>query len=71
MLTFEIRVQKGRELLEKSDLTNSEITRYVGYISSSQFSGYYKKYYGFSPSEFRKHLCMKRGEDKGNETSIR
>ncbi|MCP1185193.1 AraC family transcriptional regulator [Paenibacillus sp. 1781tsa1] len=65
-----IRVQKGRELLKHTDLTINEITKSVGYISSSQFSGYYKKYYGRSPSEYRKHLCNKTGEGISDGTSI-
>lgn len=65
-----IRVQKGRELLKHTDLTINEITKSVGYISSSQFSGYYKKYYGRSPSEHRKHLCNKSGEEISDGTSI-
>ncbi len=57
-----VRMRKGQELLVETTLTINEISRHVGYISNSQFSNYYKKYYGVSPRDFRRELYIKKEE---------
>ena len=48
-----IRMKMARELLIENDLTIKEIARSLGYISSSQFSVIFKRYYCSTPLEFR------------------
>lgn len=49
-----IRISKAMELLDDTCLSIREITQSVGYISQSQFSSYFKKHTGITPSEYRK-----------------
>ena len=49
-----IRLQKGKELLENSDLTVSEIAYETGFTSPSYFSNSFTKEFGVSPSDVRK-----------------
>ncbi len=50
-----IRLRKAANLLEKSDLTISEVAYEVGYNSPKYFSKYFKEEYGILPSEYRKN----------------
>lgn len=50
-----IRLRKAAQLLEKSDLTISEVAYEVGYNSPKYFSKYFKDEYGILPSEYRKN----------------
>jgi signal transduction histidine kinase/ligand-binding sensor domain-containing protein/DNA-binding response OmpR family regulator len=49
-----IRLRKAAQLLEKSDLTISEVAYEVGYNSPKYFSKYFKDEFGILPSEYRK-----------------
>ena len=48
-----IRIKRGKQLLEKSQLGVSEIAYEVG-LSPKQFSKYFKEAYGELPSEYKK-----------------
>ena len=50
-----IRLKRAAQLLEKSDLTISEVAYEVGYNSPKYFSKYFKDEYGILPSEYRKN----------------
>lgn len=49
-----IRINKAKELLKNSDYNIQEISNLSGYENSLYFSRIFKKYTGFSPSEYRK-----------------
>lgn len=49
-----IRLEKAKELLEKSELSVSEVAYEVGYEDTSYFSSNFKKMYKATPSSFRK-----------------
>ncbi|MBV5283527.1 MAG: response regulator [Paludibacter sp.] len=50
-----IRLKKATQLLEKTDMTISEVAYEVGYNSPKYFSKYFKDEYGILPSEYRKN----------------
>ncbi|WP_152396569.1 helix-turn-helix domain-containing protein [Paenibacillus guangzhouensis] len=49
-----VRLSHAKELLKDSSLSISEIGEKTGYLNSSTFTTTFKKYYGISPSEYRK-----------------
>ncbi|BFH59831.1 helix-turn-helix transcriptional regulator [Paenibacillus azoreducens] len=49
-----VRLSHAKELLKDSTLSIGEIGEKTGYLNSSTFTTTFKKYYGISPSEFRK-----------------
>jgi AraC-like DNA-binding protein len=48
-----IRMKKAAVLLAETDMVIKEIAKSLGYISSSQFSVIFKRYYLYTPLEFR------------------
>lgn len=53
-LIREIRLKQGRELLEHSTLTVSEVSRQVGFGGTSYFIKCFREYYGYPPGEVSK-----------------
>ena len=51
-----IRLEKAKELLRNTKMTNSRIAEQVGYSSSYYFSRIFKIHQGMSPDTFRKNL---------------
>ncbi|UUF12483.1 MULTISPECIES: hybrid sensor histidine kinase/response regulator transcription factor [Flavobacterium] len=49
-----IRLKRGRQLLEKSQLQISQIAHQVGFNSPKIFSKYFREEFGLSPSEYLK-----------------
>jgi signal transduction histidine kinase/ligand-binding sensor domain-containing protein/AraC-like DNA-binding protein len=49
-----IRLKRGRQLLEKSQLQISQIAHQVGFNSPKRFSKYFREEFGLSPSEYLK-----------------
>lgn len=49
-----VRLSHAKELLKNTDLPVSEISEKTGYLNSTTFTSTFKKYFGSSPSEFRK-----------------
>lgn len=49
-----VRLSHARELIRDTELPLAEIGERVGYLNSSTFTTTFKKYYGISPSEYRK-----------------
>jgi len=49
----EIRMEKAKSLLEKTDMTIAEITNNVGYNEISYFSRLFKRRVGISPTKYR------------------
>ena len=49
-----IRLEKANELLEKTDLTVSEIGYKVGFSSPSYFTKCFKNHFGIIPKEIRR-----------------
>lgn len=52
----QIRINKSKELLEKTDLKVYEICERVGYTDTQYFSKLFEKMTGAKPSEYRKNL---------------
>lgn len=51
---LELRMKKGRELLEKTDLKVYEIAAAIGYNDSKYFNRVFKKEFGVTPDEYRR-----------------
>lgn len=51
---IDVRIRHARQLLEKTDLTISEISERVGFLNSDYFSVAFKKKVGKSPSIYRR-----------------
>jgi len=49
-----VRLSHAKELLKDSNMSVAEIGEKTGYLNSSTFTTTFKKYYGISPSEYRK-----------------
>ena len=49
-----VRLQKGKELLQNSDLNISEIAYEIGFSDPNYFSRTFQKEFGSSPKDFRK-----------------
>jgi two-component system response regulator YesN len=50
----QVRLSHARNWLKTTDKTIAEIGEQAGYLNSSTFTSTFKKYYGISPSEYRK-----------------
>lgn len=50
----QVRLQKGMEMLEQTELTVSEISYQVGFGNNSYFIKCFREYYGYAPGEARK-----------------
>lgn len=59
-----VRIKKAQILLAETSISIFEVTRFVGYISNSQFSDYFKKHTGLTPSSYRKKFTFREGEIK-------
>lgn len=69
----EVRLQKGMQLLEETELTVSEIAYQVGFSNNSYFIKCFRDYYGYSPGESRKRIDEQvelRQEDSQNTEAI-
>lgn len=51
-----VRISKSQRLLAETDLNIDDISKAVGYYSSSHFTKLFKSLVGLSPSEYRKSL---------------
>ncbi|MGO4495046.1 helix-turn-helix domain-containing protein [Paenibacillus sp. 2RAB27] len=51
----QIRINKSKELLEKTELKVYEICQMVGYVDTQYFSRLFEKITGIKPSEYRKN----------------
>ena len=51
---MDVRLKRGAQLLEESDMTVSEISDMTGFNNPKYFSICFKKNFGLTPSEFRK-----------------
>ncbi|GGG19471.1 helix-turn-helix transcriptional regulator [Paenibacillus abyssi] len=49
-----VRLSHARKLLKETEMSVAEIGEKTGYLNSSTFTTTFKKYYGISPSEYRK-----------------
>jgi len=49
-----VRLSHAKEMMKDSTLSLAEIGERSGYLNSSTFTTTFKKYYGISPSEYRK-----------------
>jgi len=58
-----VRLMHAREFLKDTHLSIGEIGEKTGYLNSSTFTTTFKKYYGISPSEYRKQVSVK-GEEE-------
>lgn len=52
----EIRLKEAYKLLEKEDITASEVAYKVGFNNPSYFSNCFHEYFGFTPGEVKHHL---------------
>jgi AraC-like DNA-binding protein len=61
-----VRMSKSLELLTETDLSITEISNAVGYVTVSQFGTIFKRYYRITPYEYRiKHTCLKAQKSNG------
>ncbi|MRN52878.1 response regulator transcription factor [Paenibacillus monticola] len=56
-----LRITKAEQLLQESELKQSDIAMLVGYSSTSYFSTSFKNYCGKSPKEYRESILKKQG----------
>lgn len=52
----QIKMRKAQELLGTTDLCIKDISHHLGYISPSQFSGLFKRYFGCTPVQYRRKV---------------
>ena len=54
-ITFlaDVRIQKARELLSRTDMKISDIASHTGYINEKYFFSVFKKHVGVSPQQYR------------------
>ena len=52
-LIRQIRLQKGQQMLQKTDMSISQVAYSVGFSSPSYFSKCYREYFGVTPAEDR------------------
>ncbi|MFC3767611.1 helix-turn-helix domain-containing protein [Paenibacillus sp. GCM10012303] len=50
-----VRLSHAKEMLKHTDLPVADIGEKTGYLNSSTFTSTFKKYYGISPSEYRRN----------------
>ena len=55
---IQLRMNRALELLTENELSVKEISFVCGFTDEKYFSRAFKKKYGCSPSQFRKHLIM-------------
>jgi len=60
----QVRILKGMQLLEQTELTISEISYQVGFGNNSYFIKCFREYNGYSPGEFRKRAIKEVIQDK-------
>lgn len=53
----DIRIKRGRQLLERSQLTIAEVAYEVGFNNPKKFSMYFKETFGVTPSQFQKQTA--------------
>ena len=53
-----IRLEKAKELFINTDLPVSQISQKVGIINTTYFFTLFKKKYGMTPSQYRKHIFI-------------
>lgn len=51
-----IKIKKATELLSSTDSSVKEVSKKLGIDDATYFSRWFKKYNGFSPTEYRKKL---------------
>ena len=54
----QVRMEKAVELL-KTQMNVSDIAEAVGYMHRNRFITNFRKYSGYSPTEYRKEILMK------------
>lgn len=52
----DVRLNKAKRLIEETNSKNFEVAEAVGYNEANYFSYSFKKYFGISPSQYRKSL---------------
>ena len=57
---LKVRVEKSKELLERSDMKVSDIALSVGFSSQQRYNDIFKKYVGMTPLKYRKDAKAKR-----------
>ena len=63
----ELRLEKGKELLENEDITVSEVTYRVGFGSPTYFSKCFRDYFGVAPGEHRNREPENEPEEQSEE----
>lgn len=63
-----LRIEKARQLLETTFLTNQQIIIQVGMYDESHFAKDFKKTYGLVPSQYRKqHHALSNADGNGKD----
>jgi AraC-like DNA-binding protein len=66
----ELRLEKGKELLENEDITVSEISYRVGFGSPTYFNNCFREYFGVAPGELRNREPLNDPEIKPDEHPV-
>ncbi|NEW06354.1 AraC family transcriptional regulator [Paenibacillus sp. SYP-B3998] len=67
---MQIRIDKAKELLCRTNAGLKNIAEAVGYVDSYYFSRLFKRYTGVSPSTYRESMHQARGDEPENVTVI-
>lgn len=68
-LHTQLRIENACKLLLESMLSISEITERLGFSSESHFSRTFKKYTGFSPSQYKRDFITHLGSHEPNDSA--
>jgi iron complex transport system substrate-binding protein len=67
---MQIRIDKAKELLCRTNAGLKDIAEAVGYVDSYYFSRLFKRYTGVSPSTYRESMQQARGDEPQNVSVI-
>lgn len=67
---MQIRIEKAKELLCRTNAGLKDISAAVGYVDSYYFSRLFKRYTGVSPSTYREWMLQARGDEPENVAVI-
>ena len=55
---IDVRMEKAKELITETNQPIKKITEKVGFTSNNYFYTVFKKYFGITPTEYRRHLKL-------------
>jgi transcriptional regulator GlxA family with amidase domain len=55
----ELRVREATKLLQKSELSITEIAKRTGFLSQNRLAHFFKQHFSMSPTQWREHHIAK------------